>query len=256
MVGMRRSPFPALVLVAALVGCSSNAPAPPPLPTPSPEPTFVLEDPAGTATAPDPGEGSPRIVAAVASRFLLFRRPGVGEPERYTSVNDWGQELWLPVVGTTRANGGTWFRVLIPERPNGADAWVRERDVEVDDVLDRVVVRLGARTLTRYRGDRVVRRVEVAVGAPNTPTAVGRFFVWARVGYDDPSGPYGNFALGLSGFSPVLTEWPGGGRMAIHGTADPSDAGRDISHGCVRVFNPQMERLIDLPMGTTVVIRP
>jgi len=257
MVGVRRSPFPALVLVvAALVGCSADASLPP-LATPSPQPTFVLEDPpSAAAAAPDPAGTGPRVVAAVASRFLLFRGPGEGEPERYTSVNDWGQELWLPVVGTARAAGATWFRVLIPERPNGRDAWVRERDVEVDGVRDRVVVSLGSHTLTRYRGDRVVRRIEVAVGAPNTPTAVGRFFVWARVGYDDPSGPYGNFALGLSGFSPVLTEWPGGGRMAIHGTADPSDAGRDISHGCVRVFNPLMSRLIDVPMGATVVIRP
>jgi lipoprotein-anchoring transpeptidase ErfK/SrfK len=76
------------------------------------------------------------------------------------------------------------------------------------------------------------------------------------VGYEDASGPYGNYALGLSGFSEVLTEWPGGGRMAIHGTSDPADAGNDISHGCVRVFNPQMARLIDVPMGATVVIKP
>ena len=253
---MRRSPFPALVLLALLVGCSSPSETPPPpIASPSPEPTFVLEEPkaAPASTAEDPAS---RIVAAVASRFLLFVRPGAPEPERYTSVNDWGQELWLPVVGNAHANGGTWFRVLVPERPNGRDAWVRERDVEVDDVVDRVVVRLGDNILMRYHGDRLVRRMEVAVGAPNTPTAVGRFFVWARVGYDDPSGPYGNFALGLSGFSPVLTEWPGGGRMAIHGTANPADAGTDVSHGCVRVFNPLMQRLIDIPMGATVVIRP
>jgi len=255
--GMRRSPFAALVLLAVLVGCSSPSTAPSlaPLASPSPQPTFVLEDPS-TATAPAPEDPASRIVAAVTSRFLLFPRPGADEPERYTSVNDWGQELWLPVVGTAREHGGSWFRVLVPERPNGRDAWVRERDVEVDDVVDRVVVELGDRSLTRYRGDRVIRRMEIAIGAPNTPTAVGRFFVWARVGYDDPAGPYGNYALGLSGFSSVLTEWPGGGRMAIHGTADPSDAGRDISHGCVRVFNPLMSRLIDVPMGATVVIRP
>jgi L,D-transpeptidase ErfK/SrfK len=54
----------------------------------------------------------------------------------------------------------------------------------------------------------------------------------------------------------VLTSLPGGGRMAIHGTADPSDRGQAVSFGCVRVYNRDMDRLQDVPMGTVVVIRP
>jgi lipoprotein-anchoring transpeptidase ErfK/SrfK len=96
----------------------------------------------------------------------------------------------------------------------------------------------------------------VAVGKPSTPTTPGRFFVWARVGYQDVTGPYGNFALGLSGFSRVITDWPGGGRMAIHGTSSPNIAGLDVSNGCVRVSNPLMAKLIDVAMGAIVVIRP
>ena len=60
----------------------------------------------------------------------------------------------------------------------------------------------------------------------------------------------------MSGFSEVLTSLPGGGRMAIHGTADPSDRGQAVSFGCVRVYNRDMDRLQDVPMGTVVVIRP
>jgi lipoprotein-anchoring transpeptidase ErfK/SrfK len=44
--------------------------------------------------------------------------------------------------------------------------------------------------------------------------------------------------------------------MAIHGTIDPSHLGRDVSHGCVRVLNPQMLELRDVPLGTPVLIRP
>ena len=58
----------------------------------------------------------------------------------------------------------------------------------------------------------------------------------------------------LSGFSNVITEWVGGGRMAIHGTSDPSDRGHDVSYGCVRVYNPQMKDLTDVPLGTPVWI--
>jgi lipoprotein-anchoring transpeptidase ErfK/SrfK len=70
-----------------------------------------------------------------------------------------------------------------------------------------------------------------------------------------PAGPYGVFALGLSGFSQVIKDWPGGGRMAIHGTSNPADRGQMVSHGCVRVFNDDMVNLKQVPMGTPVVIR-
>jgi lipoprotein-anchoring transpeptidase ErfK/SrfK len=72
----------------------------------------------------------------------------------------------------------------------------------------------------------------------------------------EPHGPYGVYALGLSGFSDVITDWIGGGRLAIHGTDDPADRGHDVSHGCVRVYNPQMRSLTDVPLGTPVWIHP
>ncbi len=253
---MRRPPLLALLLFTLVFGACTTPPPPAPLAisSPQPEATFVVE--ARTAAAEVRSEGDP-IVAAVGRRFRIFDEPGDREPRLYTSLNDFGQDLWLPVVGRLTDDGGrTWLRVLVPERPNGTDGWVRKRDVEAGRVRDHIVVRLRRHSLIHYRGDRVIRRYTVAIGAPGTPTAPGRFFVWARVGYEDATGPYGNYALGLSGFSKVLTEWPGGGRMAIHGTADPGDAGFDVSYGCVRVYNPQMARLIEVPMGATVVIRP
>jgi lipoprotein-anchoring transpeptidase ErfK/SrfK len=64
------------------------------------------------------------------------------------------------------------------------------------------------------------------------------------------------YVLGISGFSTVFTDWPGGGRMAIHGTATASDRGQAVSHGCVRVFNSDMRKLRNVPLGTPVVIQP
>jgi lipoprotein-anchoring transpeptidase ErfK/SrfK len=101
-------------------------------------------------------------------------------------------------------------------------------------------------------GERV-RSILVGVGTATFPTTPGSFFVWARLTYDPP-GVYGVGALGLSGFSEVITDWAGGGRMAIHGTSDPTNRGHDVSHGCVRVFNPQMAQLAGVRMGTPVLI--
>ena len=78
--------------------------------------------------------------------------------------------------------------------------------------------------------------------------------MWVKIRYASPYQPYGIAALGLSGFSPVLSEWPGEGRMAIHGTSSPSDRGNAVSHGCVRVLNSDLKSLLDVPLGTPVEI--
>jgi lipoprotein-anchoring transpeptidase ErfK/SrfK len=82
--------------------------------------------------------------------------------------------------------------------------------------------------------------------------------VWARVSTGRPSGPYGSYILGLSGFSEAIdpSDWPGEPRLAIHGTDDPGDAGQAVSSGCVRVLNALLRFLRDVPMGTPVLIRP
>jgi len=251
---MRRSVVSLCLVGALATACSSTATPTTPRSTPSSAPTFAV-------TAPEPHSalqsvaGDP-VVAARTTDFRVFASPGPGHRvRRVDSVNDWGQRLWLPVIGERAVASQIWDAVRLPERPNGSTGWLRARDVARSAVQDRIVVHLQRHTLTHYADGEMVRRFTVAVGKPSTPTAPGRFFVWAQVGYQDTDGPYGNFALGLSGFSNVITDWPGGGRMAIHGTSDPSIAGQNVSNGCVRVFNPLMATLMDIPMGTSVVIR-
>jgi L,D-transpeptidase catalytic domain len=183
------------------------------------------------------------VVRADGPRFLLYARPGPSARRvgSLAATNDWQQPLWLPAVsGFVDDDGTTWFHVRLPIRPNGSTGWVRGDEVRTQVRHEQIVVDLSAHHLRRIDAGRTVDDLSVGVGAPSTPSAPGRFFVWARVPTGDPTGPYGVFVLGLSGFSNVITEWVGGGRMAIHGTADPSDRGHDVSHGCVRVYNPQM----------------
>jgi lipoprotein-anchoring transpeptidase ErfK/SrfK len=180
--------------------------------------------------------------------------------EHLEADNPWEQPLRLLVVGdTTDDDGDVWLRIQLPIWPNGQAGWVAASDVRVAEVRERVVVDLSARRLVRVREGRPVARLPVAVGSASTPTPPGRYFVWARVATGRPSGRYGSYILGLSGFSEAIepwTEWPGQPRLAIHGTDDPGDAGRAVSNGCIRVLNPLLRELRDLPMGTPVIIRP
>ena len=74
-------------------------------------------------------------------------------------------------------------------------------------------------------------------------------------GFADPA--YGPLAFGTNARSPVLTDWPAGGYVGIHGTNAPALIPGRISHGCIRLRNPDILRLGRLmPVGTPLTIRP
>ncbi|MFN8223519.1 MAG: L,D-transpeptidase family protein [Gaiellales bacterium] len=149
-----------------------------------------------------------------------------------------------------------WYRVQLPVRPNGLEGWVPARDVRVFELRTAVTVDLSERTVRVVRDGRTVLVVRAAVGAPATPTPRGRFYVNQRLWASDPTGPWGPGGVGISAFSPVLRDWAQGGPIAIHGTNQPHLLGGAISHGCVRVSNYALLRLMRLaPEGTPVEIR-
>jgi lipoprotein-anchoring transpeptidase ErfK/SrfK len=120
----------------------------------------------------------------------------------------------------------------------------------------RVLVDLSDRRLTVFRGDEVYARVATAIGRPETPTPTGSYYVNQRLLAADPTGPWGPGGIGISAFSPVLADWAQGGPIAIHGTNEPWTIGRAASHGCLRIANDVLARLIRLlPDGTPVRIR-
>jgi L,D-transpeptidase catalytic domain len=201
------------------------------------------------------------LVASPRTRSLdVHVAPGTERPSMDLDAdNPWGQRLRLLVVSDADdEDGDIWLRVQLPIWPNGQEGWVSASDVRLERTTERVLVDLSDRRLVRLRNGDPVDRLAVAIGSSSTPTPPGRYFVWARVATGRPGGPYGSFILGLSGFSEAIepwTEWPGQPRLAIHGTDDPSDVGRAVSNGCVRVLNALLGALRDVPMGTPVVIR-
>jgi lipoprotein-anchoring transpeptidase ErfK/SrfK len=147
------------------------------------------------------------------------------------------------------------YRVRLPIRPNGATGFVPLDAVTLHAVQTRIEIDLSARRLLFFRGERRLLATSVAIGAPGTPTPTGYYYVNQRLRPDDPSGPFGPGAIGISAFSPTLTHWAQGGPIAVHGTDDPSSVGRVISHGCLRVQNPVLRRLFRATQtGSPVVI--
>lgn len=163
------------------------------------------------------------------------------------------------VIGAkvSRACTPEWYRVELSVIPNGTMGWVPARAVRLYRVASRIVVNLATRTLRLYRRGKLVMRTPVGIGAPGTPTPVGRFFVDERYVLTSADGPFGPAALGISAHSDTLQDsWVEQGPIALHGTNEPWSIGEAASHGCVHIPNAVMRRLFALaPDGTPVVIQ-
>lgn len=254
----------ALALAALLVTACGDS-GPPPASAPASAPAAVSATPSPYVDdlgdfAPPDFEAGGIAINSKAKSLAAYPEPDLdAEPiAKLSARNPAKQRLnFLVLSAMEDAEGTGWLEILLPERPNGSKGWVQlDDDIRIVYVDERIEVDLSEFELRYYRDGRLIERFEVGVGQDRYPTPVGAFYVWAHVPQPDPSGPYGNLALGLSGFSPVLSDWPGGGRAAIHGTADESDKGAKVSHGCVRVFNEDMKKLDHIRLGTPVLIRP
>ncbi|MDD4548419.1 MAG: peptidoglycan-binding protein [Syntrophomonadaceae bacterium] len=107
-----------------------------------------------------------------------------------------------------------------------------------------IVIDVATRTLTLYENDEVVQKFPVAVGKSKTPTPLGEWRVVQKC-LNWGSG-FGTRWMGLN------VPW---GIYGIHGTNKPGSIGTYASHGCIRMFNRDVEKLYPLiPMNTRVRI--
>lgn len=187
-----------------------------------------------------------RLPALTSGRIARLRHlTEDGFPEVYLVLRRW-----------TDPDARSWLEVRIPMRPNGQTGWVPESVLgPLRLVRTRLVVDRRRLRATLYRSGRRIWRSPVGVGAPSTPTPAGRFWVRERIKVPGPGGLYGPWAFGTSAYS-VLSDWPGGGVIGIHGTDQPQLIPGRPSHGCIRVANPAVRQLARLmPIGTPVRIR-
>ncbi len=81
-------------------------------------------------------------------------------------------QIVLALSARRGADGAWWYRLSLPGHPNGARGWVRADAVEVRPVVNRIVVRLGARRIEvrRIRDGRLLLRSAAAIGAFGSET--------------------------------------------------------------------------------------
>ena len=108
--------------------------------------------------------------------------------------------------------------------------------------------------MTLLRRGRAVLRAPIAIGRAGTPTPAGSFYVRDRL-TRFAGRAYGPIAFGTSAQSATLTDWPAGGFVGIHGTDQPELIPGRVSHGCIRLRNVDILRLVRLlPVGTPLQI--
>lgn len=164
-------------------------------------------------------------------------------------------EIYMVLESRMDIKGRTWMHIRLPRRPNGTTGWVLA--VALGDLNTvRTSLRINRRTLraTLFRDGRPIWRARIGVGKAATPTPRGKFYIRERLRNLGGRGVYGTWAFGTSAYS-ILSEWPGGGVVGIHGTNQPGLIPGRPSHGCIRLTNTSINNLVRLmPLGTPVEI--
>jgi lipoprotein-anchoring transpeptidase ErfK/SrfK len=197
-------------------------------------------------------------VARLITRVGLYPKAGGGKLRGTLApwISDTGNPVELLVLNSkVLETGETWLKVRLPSRPNDATAWIRESNVILRKNPMRVEISLRRHELRVFRRGRVVLRIGVALGAAATPTPRGRFAIYQKIRevWWSPLGPW---ALHLTAHSNVLFEYAGGpGRVAIHGARGVlwAAAGTNPSHGCIRIPDPGIRKVVPLVSPGTPV---
>ena len=242
---MRRTILLAVIIAIAHAAGAQAAVRPPGLPTPYAN-EQLSDERTITRWAHD-------LLPGTIYRNPWIKSPIVGRLHRLTEDGEF--EVYLVLESHIDSVGQTWMRVRIPKRPNGNTGWVKASNL-ADLVLVRTMLRVNRKTLraTLYKRGKVIWTSRIGVGTRATPTPSGHFYVRELLSNLGGNGVYGPWAFGTSAYS-VLSDWPGGGVVGVHGTNEPHLIPGRPSHGCIRVPNANIRRLVKLmPLGTPIEI--
>ncbi|KAA9022908.1 L,D-transpeptidase [Niallia endozanthoxylica] len=96
--------------------------------------------------------------------------------------------------------------------------------------------------LKLFDGNKLIKTYPIAVGKMLSPTPSGTYTIVNKQIH--PPARFGVLWMGLS--KP---------HYGIHGTNNPASIGKNVSHGCIRMFNHDVLELSSrVPIGTKVVI--
>jgi lipoprotein-anchoring transpeptidase ErfK/SrfK len=200
------------------------------------------------------------VAQATVPKVNVYDSPGGAQPSR-TFDNPWfvndDSRYPVPTVFLVDEQRDDWLKVLLPVRPNGSTGWIRSSDVKLVQNPYRIEVDLSAHDLKVFQGTKIYMEDTVAVGAPDTPTPIGEFYIRVLLQPPDPNTVYGPYAYGLSSHSEKLNEFNGGdAEVGVHGNNDASVLGQDVTHGCIRMDNDKITQLAKvLLLGTPVEVK-
>ena len=127
----------------------------------------------------------------------------------------------------------------------------------------RLEIHIRRRQVTVYHGKVPAKTYPIAVGRQGWETPVGKFrvaqmlkdptwihpFTGKEIPGGDPENPLGHYWIGF---------WTDGRNwIGFHGTTNPESVGKSASHGCIRMYNKDVEELFkQVKLGTIVTVVP
>lgn len=263
----------ALLLLAVAIAPASAAELTPVAPGDDPSLVTEVFAAADPAPAPAPTTEPPEYVDTVISdehllsRWAFVTRKAIArsEPKNQgrkvrkltTRTPDGTHELVLVLKERAYADGSKWVQVRLPMRGSGRTGWLRRGILgSYRSVRTHLVISRNRFKATLYRSGKTVWTARIGIGKKGTATPAGNFYIRNKLISSRPGGPYGPYAMGLSAYSPTLSDWPGGGIIGIHGTNQPGILPGRVSHGCIRVKNSKIRKLFRImPPGTPVTVQ-
>lgn len=206
---------------------------------------------AGTGLATNVYEQGSDVATVVGGRTALHAAPGSRRVlARVGPRTEFGTRTTFAVL----AGRGQWLAVISDKLGNGITGYVRRSRVRVSHAGVAVEVDLSAREAKVWALGRLLRRLPVAIGSPESPTPTGRFAVTDRL-FDYYPRLYGCCVVALSAHQTRLRPgWRGGDRVAIH---EGGGIGSAVSNGCLHARRGDVRYLTrTLPLGAQVVIHP
>jgi lipoprotein-anchoring transpeptidase ErfK/SrfK len=212
-----------------------------------------------STTDTTPAEATPpeqvRLRAPLAFHLRRSAQLRAAPDGRVVATLHTKNEFKSPRILAVAARKPGWVLVRTSSKKNHV-GWLPTSAGKLFSQPRTIVIDLSARRLSLLHRGKVTNRYRVAIGAPGTPTPIGKFAVTDRLTVR-PGTPYGCCILALNGHQPKIAQgWGGGDRIAIHATPDESAIGRAVSHGCVRATNRALRQLMRrVRLGTPVRIK-
>ncbi|PSB15127.1 hypothetical protein C7B76_14450 [filamentous cyanobacterium CCP2] len=126
----------------------------------------------------------------------------------------------------------------------------------------RVVVRLGERKVYVFQGDTVQAQYPIAIGKAGWETPTGTFRVFEMLQNPAWTHPITRERMDAGAENPLGTRWIGFwsdryNKIGFHGTPDRASVGQDVSHGCIRMYDEDVQALYEqIQLGTPVIVEP